>query len=120
MSTLQVLLRFKVSSLTYQSPKLVSWYFEPSQPQVIILGLKTNFSLSQSHSAHHQTTKFHQSTKSVPTQIHTKQTHKNTKVFEELAHLLLPPLEKHVRLGHEKKITVCMKSSMYTTTKDLT
>ena len=77
------------------------------------------FSLSQSHSAHHQTTKFHQSTKSVPTQIHTKQTHKNTKVFEELAHLLLPPLEKHVRLGHEKKITVCIKSSTYTT-KDLT
>ena len=30
----------------------VSWYFEPSQPQRIILGLKTNFSLSHSHFLH--------------------------------------------------------------------
>ena len=30
----------------------VRWYFEPSQPQMIISGLKTTFSLSPSHSAH--------------------------------------------------------------------
>ena len=30
---------------------LVSWYFEPSWPQRIISGLKTNFSLSPSYSA---------------------------------------------------------------------
>ena len=31
---------------------LVSWYFEPSRPQRIVSGLKTNFSLSPSYSAH--------------------------------------------------------------------
>ena len=30
--------------------RLVSWYFEPSPPQMIISGLKTNFSLSLSYS----------------------------------------------------------------------
>ena len=32
--------------------ELVSWYFEPSQPQTIVLGLKTVFNLSPSFSAH--------------------------------------------------------------------
>ena len=31
---------------------LVSWFFEPSQAQRITSGLKTNFSLSSSYSAH--------------------------------------------------------------------
>ena len=34
---------------------LLSWCFEPSQAQRIILGLKTNFSLSASYSAHKST-----------------------------------------------------------------
>ena len=34
------------------SVNLVSWYFEPSQPQRIISGLKTNFDLSSRYSAH--------------------------------------------------------------------
>ena len=32
--------------------KFVSWYFEPSEPQRITSGLKTNFNLSASYSAH--------------------------------------------------------------------
>ena len=34
---------------------LVSWYFEPSQPQRIISGLKTNFRLSPIYSTHKST-----------------------------------------------------------------
>ena len=32
--------------------KLVGWYFEPSQPQRVTSGLKTNFNLSPGYSAH--------------------------------------------------------------------
>ena len=38
--------------LTYCTRKLVSWCFEPSQPQWITSGLNTNFTLSPSHSFH--------------------------------------------------------------------
>ena len=50
--------------------QLVIWYFDLSQPQRILSGLKTNFSLSPIilHTSH-QTTKSLRSTKSVQTQI---------------------------------------------------
>ena len=40
------------TSLSEQVNSLVSWRFEPSQPQRVISGLKTNFSLSPSSSFH--------------------------------------------------------------------
>ena len=46
-------IHFKNSDTTgHSAKKLVRWYFEPSQPQRISSGLKTNFNPSPSHSAH--------------------------------------------------------------------
>ena len=41
-----------VERVTFWSYELVSWCFEPSQPQRITSGLKTNFTLSPSYSFH--------------------------------------------------------------------
>ena len=34
----------------FKNSELVSWFFEPSQPQMITSGLRTKFSLSPSYS----------------------------------------------------------------------
>ena len=92
------------------TPETVSWYFEPSQPQSIISGLKTNFSLSPSYSAHKSSNqKFSKIYKISPdTNLH-KAKHTYTsikhKIFEDLVPSVLPLFrnknkKKHIRLGH--------------------
>ena len=77
----------------------VSWYFEPSQSQRIISGLKTNFSLSPNHSVHKSSKhKFSEIFKICSdTNSHkTKHPHTNTKqkVLKELVFPLLPLKKK--------------------------
>ena len=84
--------------------ELGSWYVEPSQPQRIKSGLKTNFKLFPSHSAHQSSShKFSKIYKISPdTNSHeTKHTHTNTKhgIFKELVPSVLPLLKKFIGLG---------------------
>ena len=76
---------------------LVSWYFEPSQPQQITSGLKQNqicllFTLHTSH----QTTNSQKNTKSIPTQIYIKQNiHKHqTQIFWRISPFGIAPIKK--------------------------
>ena len=106
---------------------LVSWCFEPSQPQRIISGLEINFSPSPTYPdrlmalwaqsttkdyikaekkkqasicllvilyTSHQATNSPESTESVPTQIHTKRTHTNTKFSKNESLEYCPCLKK--------------------------
>ena len=87
---------------------LVSWYFEPSQLQTIISGLRTNFNLSPSYSAHRSlTTNFN---KNLPKQHQHKvtqnkpYTYKHQTHFRRISSFGIAPVDKkkkkHVRLGH--------------------
>ena len=89
--------------------QLVSWYFEPSQPQRITSGLKTNFKLSPIYytymSSNHKLSKNYKT--SPDTTLHKpNKTHTNIKLIfcEELVSSVLPLLKKkklsHLRLGH--------------------
>ena len=88
--------------------ELISWYFEPSQPQRIISALKTNFNLSPSYSAHKSPNhNFSQICKISPdTNICIQNTHTQTSnnIFEELDSSVMPLFKKkkkkHIRLGH--------------------
>ena len=86
--------------------QLVSWYFEPSQPQRMISGLKASFNLSPSYCAHKSSShKFSRVYKISPGTNHIKQNidtqTSNTKiVFEEIVPSVLPLYKKHVRLWH--------------------
>ena len=75
-----------------QVSQLISWYFEPSQPQRITSRLKTMFNLSPSH----QTTNYPWTTKSVLTQIYIKQNiHKHrTQHFRRISPFGITPVEK--------------------------
>ena len=83
---------------------LVSWYFEPSQPQRVTSWLKTMFSPSPIYSArkssNHKLSINHKI--SHDTNLHkTKHTQKiGHKIFEELVPSVSPLLKKHIRLGH--------------------
>ena len=56
-----------------QASQLVSWYFEPSQPQRITSGLKAMFSLFVIYSAR-KSPNYPKTTKSVPTQMYRRHT----------------------------------------------
>ena len=84
------------------TPVPVIYNFEPSQPQRITSGLKTNFSLSLTtlHTSN-QTTDSPKPPKPALTQIYTKHTQTPNKFFEELVHSILPLLKKkEIRLGN--------------------
>ena len=89
--------------------KLISWYFEPSQPQRITSGLKqTSICLLFSLHTSHQTTYFPQTTKSVLTQICIyNKAYKNVKhrIFEELVPSVLPLLTKHTQKNNKKSLS---------------
>ena len=90
--------------ISTNTTELVSWYFEPSQPQRITSGLKqTSICLLFTLHTSHQTINSPKTTKSVLTQIfiHNKTyTHIKHKLSEELVPSVLPLLKKHIRLGH--------------------
>ena len=82
---------------------LLSWYFEPSQPQRVTSWLKTMFNLAPIHSArkssNHKLSINHKI--SHDTNLHkTKLTNIGHKIFEELVPSVSPLLKKHIRLGH--------------------
>ena len=85
---------------------LVSWYFEPSQPQRITTRLKYSICLLFTLQTSHQTTNYPKTTKSVLTQTHTKQTTTTTKsnikhkILEELVPSVSPLSKKYIRLRH--------------------
>ena len=94
---------------------LVTWYFEPSQPQKIISGLKTNFNLSPNYSTHKSANhKFSKITKSILTQIYTKHTYTNIKhkMFEESIPSVLPVLRKQIKLGHAGIVDTSVEASI--------
>ena len=82
---------------------LIRWYFEPSRTQRIISGLKTNFNLSPTYSAH-------KSSNQKPSKIHklrpdtnlsiTKHAYTSIKhkIFEELVRSVLPLLKKKKKI----------------------
>ena len=82
---------------------LVSWMFEPSQPQRIISGLKANLDYIRAKKQtsvcvipilhpSHQTTNSLKSTKSVLTQIYRNHTNIELKIFKELVPLSIAPV----------------------------
>ena len=76
---------------------LVSWYFEPSQPQRITSQLKTKFNLSPIDSARKSTNhKSSRKTKSVLTQTYTKHNiHKHQKQnFQRISSFSITPVKK--------------------------
>ena len=81
---------------------LVSWYFEPSQPQRVTSWLKTMFNLSPVYSArkssNHKLSINHKI--SHDTNLHKTYTNIRHKTFEELVPSVSPLLKKHIRLGH--------------------
>ena len=69
--------------MTLKFDSLVSWYFEPSQPQRITSGLKANFNLSPSYSAHKSSNhKFSKNYKINPDTNDIKHVYKNIKFFK--------------------------------------
>ena len=79
--------------------KLVSWYFEPSQPQRITPRLKTMFSLSPIYSARKSSNLrlFINHKISPDTNLH-KTKHTQTSNIEVSG--ITPVKKKHLRLGH--------------------
>ena len=79
--------------------ELVSWYFEPSQPQRITSHLKTMFNLSPTHSAREPPNhKNPQATKPILTQIHTKQSthkHRTQNLGRTSPHGIIPAKQTH-------------------------
>ena len=84
---------------SWNSGKSVSWCFEPSQPQRILSGLKTNISLSPSYSAYESWNHiFFKSTTLVPTQVYWKHnihTHSSSnKHFRRISSFGIAPVKK--------------------------
>ena len=82
------------------SELIVSWYFEPSQPQRITSGLKqTSICLLFTMHTNHQTTNSLKTTKSVPTQIYIKQNiHKHqTHNFRRISPFGIAPVKKALK-----------------------
>ena len=92
--------------------RLVSWYFQPSRPQMIMSGLKINLNLSPNYSAHKSAncnfSRKKKKKKINPISLVTNLCSKNKpyilkhqhKTFKKLVPLVLPLLKKHIRLGH--------------------
>ena len=92
------------SALTVIIIIIVSWYFEPRQPQRVTPWLKTMFSLAPIYSARKLSNyklsinhKISHDTNLHKTKIYTNIKHK---IFEELVPSVSPLLKKHIRLGH--------------------
>ena len=87
--------------------KLVSWYFEPSQPQRMTSGLKQIFNLSPIYSAHVIKPQIlpKNPTESVPTQIYIKQNvHKHqTQHFRRISPFSIAPVKKNIYKNFLKK-----------------
>ena len=82
--------------------QLVSWYFEPSQPQRITSGLKKHFNLSSIYSSHVIKPQIKKKKKFSPdTNLHNKTyTNVKQKFFEGLVPMVLSLLTQHIKLGH--------------------
>ena len=92
------------SGTAQEAGSLVSWYFEPSQPQRITSGLnKLQFLLFTLHTGHQTTNSLKKKKKN---QSWHKFTYNKTdtnvkhKIFKELVPSVLPLSKQHIRLGH--------------------
>ena len=83
---------------------LIRWYLKPSQPWRIMSGLKTNFNLSPSYSAHKSSNyKFSTSTKtshdkSIQNKAHIHEY--QTQNFQRINPFNIAPVKKLIRLGY--------------------
>ena len=86
--------------------QIVSWYFQPSQPQRISSGLKTMSNLfpffifffyPARKSSNHRLSR---TTKSVLTQMYRKHTQTSNIFFRRISPFGIAPVKKHIRLGH--------------------
>ena len=94
---------FMLDLLSMKVSQLVSWYFEPSQPQRVTSWLKTMFNLSPIYSArkssNHKLSINHKI--SHDTNLHkTKHTQTSDKKCPRISPFGITPVEKHIRLGH--------------------
>ena len=87
------------STLISFAKQLVSWYFEPRQPQRITSGLKQLSPIYSSHkSSNHKFLKKHKISPGTNLYI-TEHTNVKLKIFKELVPSVSPQLKKHIQLG---------------------